>query len=135
LTPYWAEYAWLGGDRAEAGVLIELEGERIAAVNQSPPIRPDGATILRGLVLPGLANAHSHAFHRALRGRSLVSFNTSNVIIRIQRLSELCFAADLPVRLNLSAKILQTASNAFLSQQISRRFYGQPLLWPASSFL
>src|SRR3712207_7363694 len=32
LTRYWAEYAWLGGDRAEAGVLIEVRGDRIAAV-------------------------------------------------------------------------------------------------------
>jgi hypothetical protein len=29
-----------------------------------------GAERLRGLVLPGAANAHSHAFHRALRGRT-----------------------------------------------------------------
>ena len=29
-----------------------------------------GATRLAGLTLPGLANAHSHAFHRALRGRT-----------------------------------------------------------------
>jgi len=70
LTRYWAEYAWLGGDRAEEGVLIEVEGERIAAVEQAPPSRRDGASILRGLTLPGLANAHSHAFHRALRGRA-----------------------------------------------------------------
>jgi formiminoglutamate deiminase len=31
---------------------------------------PAGARRLAGLVLPGLANAHSHAFHRALRGRT-----------------------------------------------------------------
>ena len=68
LTRYWAEHAWLGGDRAEAGVLIDVEGERIAAVG--PDSRPDGATVLPGLTLPGLANAHSHAFHRALRGRT-----------------------------------------------------------------
>ena len=67
MTRYWAEHAWLGGERAEPGVLIEVEGERIAAVG---PGEPDGATILRGLTLPGLANAHAHAFHRALRGRT-----------------------------------------------------------------
>lgn len=37
-------------------------------------VRPDAAaedaTRLPGVVLPGLANAHSHAFHRALRGRT-----------------------------------------------------------------
>ncbi len=68
MTRYWAEHAWLGGDRAEAGVLIDVEGERIAAVG--PDSRPDGAVVLRGLTLPGFANAHSHAFHRALRGRT-----------------------------------------------------------------
>ena len=68
MTRYWAEHAWLGGDRAEAGVLIDVEGERIAAVG--PDSRPDGAIVLRGLTLPGFANAHSHAFHRALRGRT-----------------------------------------------------------------
>jgi formiminoglutamate deiminase len=68
LTRYWAEHAWLGGERAEPGVLIELEGDRVAAVEHGAA--PDGAAVLRGLTLPGLANAHSHAFHRALRGRT-----------------------------------------------------------------
>ena len=30
----------------------------------------EGAVRLAGLTLPGLVNAHSHAFHRALRGRT-----------------------------------------------------------------
>ena len=70
MTRYWAEHAWLGGDGAESGVLIEVRGDRIAAVDHAPPTRRDGAIELRGLVLPGLANGHSHAFHRALRGRT-----------------------------------------------------------------
>jgi formiminoglutamate deiminase len=64
----WCELAWLGGERPAAGVLIELEGERIASVVAAEP--PPGARVLRGLTLPGLANAHSHAFQRALRGRT-----------------------------------------------------------------
>ncbi|PJE95706.1 formimidoylglutamate deiminase [Streptomyces carminius] len=64
---YWAEYAWLGGT-VEPGVLIETAGGRIAAVRTGTPGPPPGAEPLRGLTLPGLANAHSHAFHRALRG-------------------------------------------------------------------
>jgi cytosine/adenosine deaminase-related metal-dependent hydrolase len=68
LTRYWAQHAWLGGDRAESGVLIEVRGDRIAAVALEG--ERDGAIELRGLTLPGLANAHSHAFHRALRGRT-----------------------------------------------------------------
>jgi formiminoglutamate deiminase len=69
LTRYWADQAWLGGDAVSAGVLIEVDGERIAAV-QPGAERPGDATHLPGVTLPGLANAHSHAFHRALRGRT-----------------------------------------------------------------
>jgi len=69
VTSYWCELAWLGGARAQPGVLISVEGERIAAVEAgvSPP--PGDAERLPGVTLPGLANAHSHAFQRALRGR------------------------------------------------------------------
>ena len=37
---------------------------------------PPGAVRLAGVTLPGLANAHSHAFHRALRGRTQVGPGT-----------------------------------------------------------
>ena len=37
---------------------------------------PRGATRLNGLTLPGFANAHSHSFHRALRGRTHSSGGT-----------------------------------------------------------
>ncbi|MFG3101540.1 formimidoylglutamate deiminase [Streptomyces sp. NPDC048182] len=63
---YWLEHAWLG-DRVEPGVVLEVADGRIAAVRQDTPAPPPGAEPLRGLTLPGLANAHSHAFHRALR--------------------------------------------------------------------
>ena len=69
MSAYWCELAWLGGDRAEAGVLIALDGERIAAVETGCAGPPASAIRLDGLTLPGFANAHSHAFHRALRGR------------------------------------------------------------------
>lgn len=68
MTLLHAEYAWLGGERAEAGVLIVVEGGCIAEVRSGMP-RPEGARPLPGLTLPGMANAHSHAFQRALRGR------------------------------------------------------------------
>ncbi|MFI5625507.1 formimidoylglutamate deiminase [Nocardioides sp. NPDC051685] len=72
MTAYLADYAWLGGDEVEVDVLIEVDGDRIRAVTPGVPgsASPAGATRLRGLTLPGLANAHSHAFHRALRGRT-----------------------------------------------------------------
>jgi len=85
----WAECAWLGAGRASAeagaagagggaeagfanGVLIEhrATGE-ITSVrsNEAPPTDP-AVRRLGGWVLPGFVNAHSHAFHRALRGLS-----------------------------------------------------------------
>ena len=69
MTVIWCELAWLGGERPEAGVAIELDGERIASVERST--QPStGAERLPGLTLPGLANAHSHAFQRGLRARA-----------------------------------------------------------------
>jgi formiminoglutamate deiminase len=70
MTSYWCELAWLGGEHAEAGVSIEVEDGRIAAIETGVASAPEGATSLRGLTIPGLANAHSHAFQRALRGRA-----------------------------------------------------------------
>jgi formiminoglutamate deiminase len=63
---YWCEQAWLPGGIAR-GVRIDVVDGRITAVT------PDAArsgTVLNGLTLPGFANGHSHAFHRALRGRT-----------------------------------------------------------------
>jgi formiminoglutamate deiminase len=66
---FWSPLAWLGGNVPSADVLIKTDGECIAAVRPSTPPPPD-AERLDGLVIPGLANAHSHAFQRALRGRT-----------------------------------------------------------------
>ena len=68
MSSYWCELVWTG-DRLEHDVLIEAEGERIVRVTPSAGPVPD-ATRLDGLVIPGFANAHSHAFQRALRGRA-----------------------------------------------------------------
>jgi formiminoglutamate deiminase len=70
MTSYWCTLAWLGGPRPEAGVVIDVEDGRIAAVSRDEQVPPRGARRLYGLTLPGLANAHSHAFQRALRGRT-----------------------------------------------------------------
>ncbi len=69
MTTYWCALAWLGGPRPEEGVTVEVEGGRIASVEREATPRRD-ARRLSGLTLPGLANAHSHAFQRALRGRT-----------------------------------------------------------------
>src|SRR5262245_57692047 len=71
MTRYWAPVAWLGAAGGLARrVLIEVPGERFTAVTPGGEQPPPDATRLDGLVLPGFANAHSHAFHRALRGRT-----------------------------------------------------------------
>jgi formiminoglutamate deiminase len=64
---FWCEHAWLD-DGPVAGVRVTVDGGRITAVETAPAA--DGDRRLAGLVLPGFANAHSHAFHRALRGRT-----------------------------------------------------------------
>lgn len=72
---FHCELAWLGGERATPDVLIEVADDRIATVTPSVAA-PAGAVRLVGLTLPGLANAHSHAFHRALRGRTQAGTGT-----------------------------------------------------------
>ncbi|WP_103528377.1 formimidoylglutamate deiminase, partial [Streptomyces sp. SM12] len=72
LTPqsYWAEHAWIDQE-VRPGVLIDTGTDgriiRLAPGVTEPPV---GSVDLPGLTVPGLANAHSHAFHRALRGVS-----------------------------------------------------------------
>jgi formiminoglutamate deiminase len=68
MTTYWAEYAWLPGGVA-SGVRFTVTAGRFTGV-QARQKAQDGDQVLRGVALPGFANAHSHAFHRALRGRT-----------------------------------------------------------------
>ncbi|MFF5786450.1 formimidoylglutamate deiminase [Streptomyces sp. NPDC012693] len=84
LTTYWLEHAWLGAN-VEPGVALDvstggstagLGDGRVSAVRTGVDTPPPGAVVLRGLTLPGLANAHSHAFHRALRGTVQVGSGT-----------------------------------------------------------
>ena len=68
VTAYWTPFAWLPLG-VQADVRIEIENGLIRAVTPGTPARP-GDRRLPGITLPGFANAHSHAFHRALRGRT-----------------------------------------------------------------
>jgi formiminoglutamate deiminase len=70
MTGYWCELAWLGGERAERGVVVEVAEGRITSLATGVATPPPDATRLEGVTIPGLANAHSHAFQRALRGRT-----------------------------------------------------------------
>jgi formiminoglutamate deiminase len=69
MTSWWCEHAWLPPGRVASRVLITVVEGRITAVDAD--VDPSSAAHrLTGLVIPGLANTHSHAFHRALRGRT-----------------------------------------------------------------
>ncbi|GEL94630.1 formimidoylglutamate deiminase [Cellulomonas composti] len=68
-TAFWAAAAWLPAGLAR-DVRVEAGPDgRIAAVTTGTPPGPADHR-LPGVVLPGFADAHSHAFHRALRGRT-----------------------------------------------------------------
>jgi len=67
-TRLWCEHALLPDGPAES-VTVDVTDGRIAAVTGDTD-RPSDARRRRGITIPGAANTHSHAFHRALRHRS-----------------------------------------------------------------
>jgi formiminoglutamate deiminase len=71
VSSYWCEMAWLGGPAVAEAVLVRADNGRITEVTPDT-LCPPKAVRLAGLTLPGLANVHSHAFQRALRGRTQV---------------------------------------------------------------
>ncbi|TDD63757.1 formimidoylglutamate deiminase, partial [Jiangella aurantiaca] len=68
MTTFWAAHAWLPAGLS-GDVRIEVTDGVIVAATAGTPPQP-GDTRLPGVVFPGFADAHSHAFHRALRGRT-----------------------------------------------------------------
>jgi len=67
MTAYWLERALVDGAIRDS-VRVEIDGGLFSSVRTDAVA--DGADGLAGLTIPGLANCHSHAFHRALRGRT-----------------------------------------------------------------
>lgn len=65
---WWCEHALLPDGAVHPGVRLTVDGDRLTSVRAA--MQPDDAQVLHGLTIPGLANTHSHAFHRALRGRT-----------------------------------------------------------------
>ena len=68
-TRFFAERAWVAGAWAN-GVVLDLgaDGRWSSVSVQTEPAERAGATALQGPVLPGLVNAHSHAFQRCIAG-------------------------------------------------------------------
>ena len=71
-----AELAWSPALGLRTDVLIEADGDRLTRVTPDVQTLSAPAIRLPGLTMPGLANAHSHAFHRALRGITQASRGT-----------------------------------------------------------
>jgi formiminoglutamate deiminase len=70
MTVFRAQSAWID-DSIVGDVDIHVDGSGfITAVRPSNTAPQDEIVELPGVVYPGFANAHSHAFHRALRGRT-----------------------------------------------------------------
>ena len=66
---YWAPRAWLDGRWADAVLLRAGADGHWAEIHPGMPAPPQ-AEVLAGAVLPGLVDAHSHAFQRAFAGLS-----------------------------------------------------------------
>ncbi len=67
-TLLWAPQAWVAG-RWQARVALRIEPATGLWAEVRPGIAPPpGARVLSGALLPGLVNAHSHAFQRAFTG-------------------------------------------------------------------
>ena len=67
-TSYWVPVAHLPDRVADRVRITERSGVITAVATDTQPDPVD--TVLDGIALPGFANTHSHAFHRALRGRT-----------------------------------------------------------------
>jgi formiminoglutamate deiminase len=63
---WWCEHAWVDGAVASRVLVTATDG----VIDSVVPNRDPEGHRLRGMVIPGLANAHSHAFHRALRSHT-----------------------------------------------------------------
>ncbi len=68
-TLFWAPKAWINGSWASAVTLRADDHGHWTEVSADTPC-PAQAEVLSGAVLPGMINAHSHAFQRAFVGQS-----------------------------------------------------------------
>ncbi|WP_159615869.1 amidohydrolase family protein [Arthrobacter zhaoguopingii] len=69
-APLWCAAAWLGDRGVVGGVRVVPAGDGTVASLEAGVAARAGDTVLPGVVFPAAANAHSHAFHRVLRGRT-----------------------------------------------------------------
>lgn len=76
MNTLWFEQLWVGTQPGtQPGTLLNGVAVAVNDLGEIEEIRanttpPPGAQVFNGLALPGANNAHSHAFHRLLRGRT-----------------------------------------------------------------
>lgn len=68
MTAWEFEHLWTGAGEVRSGVTVEAVDGVITAIGDAGAFA--GAQRVAGLAVPGFGNAHSHAFHRALRSRT-----------------------------------------------------------------
>ncbi len=135
-TLFWTTRAWVGG-RWHDGVVLRVGAdgcwaEIATGVHPAPP----RATVLAGPVLPGLVNAHSHAFQRAFAGMAERREAASDdfwswrdrmygVALRITPLQLRAVAAQLFVEL-LQGGYTQVCEFHYVQHQPDGRAYDDP---------
>ena len=133
----WAPQAWLpGGWRDNVLLRIGTDG-RWAEVRADVAHAPAGATLLRSPLLPGLVNAHSHAFQRAFAGLAERRESASDdfwswrermyqVALRITPMQLRAVAAQLYVEL-LRGGYTQVCEFNYLQHDTDGQCYADPL--------
>ena len=132
----WAPQAWITG-RWQPSVLLEVDAQgRWGAVSSGVTHPPTHARRLAGTILPGLVDAHSHAFQRAFAGLSERRESESDdfwswrermyrVALRITPQQMRAIAAQLYVEL-LRGGYTQVCEFHYLHHGISGKPYADP---------
>lgn len=66
----WCEAAWIRGRGVVSGVRVEVDESGIVTRLELGAARKASDLPVSGVAFPAASNAHSHAFHRVLRGRT-----------------------------------------------------------------
>ena len=137
MTLLWAPRAWLpGGWQAHVLLRVGSDG-RWAEVTPGVDVPPSAATRLDGPLLPGLVDAHSHAFQRAFTGLSERRESASDdfwswrermyrVALRVDAAQLRAIAAQLYLEL-LRGGYTQVCEFHYLQHERDGRAYADPL--------
>jgi formimidoylglutamate deiminase len=136
-TLLWAPQAWLPGGWHQ-NVLLRIGNDgRWAEITPGVAVPPAGATVIDSPLLPGLVNAHSHAFQRAFAGLAERRESASDdfwswrermyqVALRISPRQLRAIAAQLYIEL-LQGGYTQVCEFNYLQHDTDGRLYADPL--------